>query len=73
MIRGTAEYKLFLIGNKGLKGVGIFLANISVDKVIDISRVTDRMIVIKIFCSRDYCFVDLSLCPTMLFTQQPES
>ena len=47
MIRGRAEYKLFLIGNKGLKGVGIFLANISVDKVIDISRVTDRMIVIN--------------------------
>ena len=42
----TAQYKLLWIGNeKDLEEVGIFLAKKRVDKVINISRVGDRMIV----------------------------
>ena len=42
----TAQYKLLWIGNeKGLGEVGIFLAKKWADKVINISRVSDRMIV----------------------------
>ena len=45
----TAEYRLFWIGNeKGFGGLGIFLAKKRVDKVINISRVCDRTIVIKV-------------------------
>ena len=49
MISGKAtEYKLLWIGNeKSLKGVGIFFAKKWLDKVIDTSRVSDRMIFIK--------------------------
>ena len=44
----AAQYKLLWIGNR--KGsVGIFLAKKWVDKVINISRVSDRMIVNKVF------------------------
>ena len=40
----VAQYKLLWIGNKkGLGGVGIFLANKLVDKVIDLSIVSDSM------------------------------
>ena len=40
----AAKYRLLWIGNeKGLKGAGIFL-----DKVIDITRASERMIVIKV-------------------------
>ena len=50
MISGKAvEYKLFCIGNeKGLKGVWIFLAKKWVDKVTDVSRVSGRMVVVKV-------------------------
>ena len=45
----SAQYKLFWTGNgKGLGEVGIFLAKKQVDKVINISRVSDRMIVNKV-------------------------
>ena len=49
MISGKAtEYKLLWIGReKSLKGVGIFFAKKWLDKVIDTSRVSDRMIFIK--------------------------
>ena len=49
MISGKAtEYKLLWIGSeKSLKGVGIFFAKKWLDKVIDTSRVSDRMIFIK--------------------------
>ena len=42
----AAQYKLLWIGN-GKYSVGIFLAKKFVDKVINISRVSDRMIVNK--------------------------
>ena len=49
MISGkAAEYKPFWIGNEEDLGVGMFLAKIWVDKIIDISKVSDRMIVIKL-------------------------
>ena len=50
MISGkAAEYKLFWIVNgNGLGEVEIFLAKKWVDTVIDISRVSDRMIAIKV-------------------------
>ena len=50
MISGKAgEYKLFHTGNeKGLGGVGSFLAKRWEDKVIDVSRVSDSMIAIKV-------------------------
>ena len=45
----AAEYKQFRIGNeKGLGGIGIFLTKKWVDKVTNISSVSDRMIVINI-------------------------
>ena len=44
----AAQYKLLWIGN-GKCSVGIFLAKKWVDKVINISRVSDRMIVNKVF------------------------
>ena len=44
----AAQYKLLWIGNR--KGsVGIFLAKKWVDKVVNISRVSDRTIVNKVF------------------------
>ena len=47
--RNASEYKLFWIGNaKSSGGVGIFLAKKGLDKVIDISRVCDRMVVFKV-------------------------
>ena len=43
-----AKYKLFGIGNStGYGGVGIFIAEKWVDKVIDVKRVNDRIIVVK--------------------------
>ena len=49
----SAQYKLLWIGNgKGLGGVGIFLTQKWVDKVINISRVSDRMIVNKVLVQR---------------------
>ena len=43
-----ARYKLFWIGNStGYGGVGIFIAEKWVDKVIDVKRVNDRIIVVK--------------------------
>ena len=51
----AAEYKLFWIENgKDLGGVGIFLAKEWVDKVIDVSRVSDRMIVVKVYIGSKY-------------------
>ena len=47
----TAQYKLLWIGN-GKGSVGIFLAEKWVDKVINISRVSDRMIVNKVFAQK---------------------
>ena len=44
----AAQYELLWIGN-GKGSVGIFLAKKWVDKVINISRVSDRMIVNKVF------------------------
>ena len=44
----AAQYKLLWIGN-GKGSVEIFLAKKWVDKVINISRISDRMIVNKIF------------------------
>ena len=44
----AAQYKLLWIGN-GKGSIGIFLAKKWVDKVINISRISDRMIVNKIF------------------------
>ena len=50
--RKAAECKLFWIENeKGLRGVVIFLAKNWVDKVIDISRVSDMIL--------RYCFVSV--------------
>ena len=43
----AAQYELLWIGN-GKGSVGIFLAKKWVDKVINISRVSDRMIVNKV-------------------------
>ena len=50
MIEGKkARYKLFWIGNeKGTSGVGIFVAEKWIDKVIDIKRVSDRIMLIKL-------------------------
>ena len=50
MISGkAAEYNLLWIGNeKALGGVGIFLAKKPLDQVIDISKVSDRITVIKV-------------------------
>ena len=47
----TAQYKLLWIGN-GKGSVGIFLAEKWVDKVINISRISDRMIVNKVFAQK---------------------
>ena len=44
----AAQYKLLWIGN-GKCSIGIFFAKKLVDKVINISRVSDRMIVNKVF------------------------
>ena len=54
IISGRAgQYKLLWIRNgKGLRGVGISLAKKWVDKVINISRVSDRMIVNKVLIQR---------------------
>ena len=53
MIEGKAErYKFFWKGNEfGTGGVGIFLAEKWVDKVIDVNRVSDRIILIKILAN----------------------
>ncbi|KAK3893367.1 hypothetical protein Pcinc_002801 [Petrolisthes cinctipes] len=50
MIEGKSErYKLFWIGNdKGTGGVGIFLAEKWVDKVIEVNRVSNRIIQMKL-------------------------
>ncbi|KAK3896219.1 hypothetical protein Pcinc_000141 [Petrolisthes cinctipes] len=50
MIEGKSErYKLFWIGNdKGTGGVGIFLAEKWVDKVIEVNCVSDRIIQMKL-------------------------
>ena len=50
MINGkAAQFKPFWAGNeKHLAGVGIFLAKKWVDKLIHISRVNDRLIVIRV-------------------------
>ena len=46
----AVNYKLFLIGNeKGLRGLGIFTAKKKLDKVIDTSRIRDRIIAFKVF------------------------
>ena len=44
----AAQYKLIWIGN-GKSSVGIFFAKKWIDNVINISRVSDRMIVNKVF------------------------
>ena len=50
MISGkTLEYKLSWIGNeKGLVEVGIFFAEKQVDKVTDLSGISDEMILTKV-------------------------
>ena len=49
----AAQYKLLWIWNgKGFVGVGIFLAKKWVDKVTNISRVSDKMIANKVFVQR---------------------
>ena len=46
--RKTTRFKLFLKGNDwGIRGAGIFLGEKRIDKKIDISSVSDRMIFIK--------------------------
>ena len=54
MISGKeAQYKLFWIKNeKDLGGLDVFLAEKWVDKVIDISRIMDRMTLFKILLQR---------------------
>ena len=47
----TAQYKLLWIGN-GKGSVEIFLARKWVDQVLNISRVSDRMIANKVFVQR---------------------
>ena len=47
--RNVEEYKLCWIGNeKGLGEVGIFLTKKWAGKVIDMSRISNRVIVIKL-------------------------
>ena len=50
MINGKdSRYKLFWVGNKeGTAGVGVLLAETWVEKVFDIKRVSDRLMLIKI-------------------------
>ena len=50
MITGkNSRYKLYWMGNQaGTGGVGILLAEKWLDKVFDISRVSDRMLVMKL-------------------------
>ena len=48
-----ARYKIFWIGNsKGTGGVGIFLAEKWVEKVIDIKRVSDRIMIMKLMIGK---------------------
>lgn len=60
----AAEYELFGLENKKrFRKSRNFLTKKWVDKVIDLSKVSSRMIVI----GSSYYFSDLSFCPTMWF------
>ena len=54
MVEGKqARYKIFWIGNsKGTGGVGIFLAEKWVEKVSDIKRVSDRIMIMKLMIGK---------------------
>lgn len=70
--RNTAEQMIFQIRfNKGLGGVGIFLVEKCINKVIDISKKIERMIVITVLVPEIITSV-ISVCPTMWFGGKPE-
>ena len=62
MIKGkAARFKLFLKGIVwGFRGAGIFLGEKWIDKKIDISSVSDRMIVIKGYIRRKKFFCHIT-------------
>ena len=48
-----SRYKFFWVGNnQGTSGVGVLLAEKWVDKVYDIKRVSDRIMLIKLLVGR---------------------
>ena len=58
----AAKYKSLRIGNgKKSGGVGIFLAEVWMEKIIYITRVSNTIMLNKVF--RYHCFSCLSLCP----------
>ena len=50
MVTGkNSMYKLFWMGNQtGIGGVGVFVAQKWIDNVFDVSRISDRIIVMKL-------------------------
>ena len=57
-------YKLFGIGNdKGTNGVGILLAEKWIDKVIDVNRLNDRIMIIKLIVGKSLVSVVSAYAP----------
>ena len=53
---GEARYKVFWIGNKeGVEGVGIAVAEKWVDKVIEVVRVYDRLMMVVMVVGKEIC------------------
>ena len=60
-----SRYKFFWVGNnQGTSGVGVLLAEKWVDKVYDIKRVSDRIMLIKLLVGGGYPHGIVCLCPS---------
>ena len=47
------EYKFFWVGNtKGIGGVGILVSKMWIDKIVDVNRVNDRLMMIKLLVGK---------------------
>ena len=64
--RDGLRYKLFWKGSeRGLGGVGIFVANQYTDEVVEVKRVRDTVIVLKVMIRKTVLKCDLCLCTTV--------
>ena len=51
--RRLGAYKLFFMGcKKGIHGVGMLVANRWIEKVLDVKRMSERLLVVRVIVSR---------------------
>ena len=61
--RKMGAYKLFWMGcEKGIHGVGMLVADRWIEKVLDVNRVSERLMVVRMIVGRSVLNLNICLC-----------